>query len=239
MPNSYFRFKQFTVQQEKCAMKVCTDSCLFGAWTANYLYKSDNKINNILDIGSGTGLLSLMLAQQLPTATIDAIEIDEAAALQTEENFAQSPWKERLHIYRESAQNFASKKYNFIICNPPFYRNDLQSSNQSKNTAHHNTGLTLIELMIAIKRLLKDDGNFAILLPYHRTKEIEKLAMEAGFILHRKTVIKQTEQHDYFRSMMIFSTGKKDLIQDEIAIKNKDQYTPAFIDLLKDYYLYL
>ena len=222
-------------------MKVCTDSCLFGAWTANWLSKNFNQTRHILDIGAGTGLLSLMLAQKLKNAKIDAIEINEEAALKANENFDASPWKNRLQIYQNRVQNFHSNiKYDVIICNPPFYENDLRSTDKTKNTAHHSTELSLPELIIAIKRLLNDDGHFTVLLPYHRSSEMETLALAARFFLQQKTSVKQTERHKYFRSMLHFSQQKAVCLEDEIAIKNSnDCYTETFVYLLKDYYLNL
>lgn len=222
-------------------MKVCTDSCLFGAWAAHWLSKNSTQLKRILDIGSGTGLLSLMLAQQLPLIKIDAVELNADAALQAGENLTSSPWHGRLYIHQTRIQNFYSNcKYDFIICNPPFYRSNLQSGDETKNAAHHSTELSLQELMIAIQRWLTDDGCFALLLPHYRVNEIEKLASAAGFFLHKKTLVKQTEQHQYFRSMMLFSTKEGLCSADEIVIKNSlNQYTGAFRFLLKDYYLHL
>ncbi|MDQ2752894.1 MAG: methyltransferase, partial [Bacteroidota bacterium] len=170
MPNTYFQFKQFIVHQEKSAMKVCTDSCLFGAWAANHLCNTNKNVNRILDVGAGTGLLSLMLAQQCD-AIIDAVETDGSSANEANENFLQSSWQERLHCYEKRIQDFYAKEtYDFIICNPPFYEKDLLGKNKPNNVAHHNAGLILRELITAVKRLLNEEGSFAILLPYHRTK---------------------------------------------------------------------
>ena len=221
-------------------MKVCTDSCLFGAWVTDEISKQTYP-STILDIGAGTGLLSLMLAQKYSNTNIDAVEPDAPSAQQARDNFALSAWKGRLQVYECCIQDFtAEKKYDFIICNPPFYKNDLVSRDKARNLAHHNTGLRLHELINSIKTLLFAEGSFAILLPYHRTKEFELLANEALYFVNKKALVKQTEQHSYFRSMLIFSRVKKAAVQEEIFIKNKgDQYSPAFIFLLQNYYLRL
>ncbi len=220
-------------------MKVCTDSCLFGAWAADYLGKNKS-IKRILDIGTGTGLLSLMLAQQCD-ANIDAVEIDNSSANEAKQNFLLSPWQERLHCYEEKIQDFSpNEKYDFIISNPPFYENDLLGKNKNRNVAHHNAGLTLGELIIAIKRLLNDEGSFAILLPYHRTKEVEKMAKEEDFFVQKQSFVKQTINHSFFRSINLFSKEKHSVVQSEICIKNENNhYTKEFIFLLKEYYLHL
>lgn len=238
MPNDYFQFKQFLIRQDKCAMKVCTDACLFGAWTA---HSSQLMACSVLDIGCGTGLL-LMLAQKLPDAVFDAVEIDEAAAEQAKENFDTSLWKERLNIYHTSIQQFAdaaNKKYDIIISNPPFYENDLRSNNTKRNLALHSSDLKLEELINIADLLLNNDGDFFVLLPYRRTKKFEVL-IERRFFIKEKVFIKQTPKHNYFRSMFWLTKRTTSLEQSEIIIMNEDgKYTTEFIELLKDYYLYL
>jgi len=241
MSNNYFQFKQFTVQQEHCAMKVCTDACLFGAWVADKIKSENSKVKSVLDVGTGTGLLSLMLAQQTD-AIIDAVEIDEAAALQAGQNFDTSPWKERLNIYNSSIQELdqqTTQQYDLIISNPPFFENDLKGDNAKKNIALHSSELSLDELSNAIDAHLKEDGSFAVLLPYHRTVYFEKLA-GLKYVLQEKVLVKQTSKHNYFRSMLLFGSTKTKIKEGEIIIREEDeQYSEAFITLLKDYYLNL
>ncbi len=220
-------------------MKVTTDGCLFGAWAAiNY---QPSTINYILDIGCGTGLLSLMLAQK-NKAIIDAVEIDEPAATQAQQNFAASPWANRLQVYNKSIQQFCqepTKQYDFIITNPPFFNNDLKSGNAKRNMALHSSVLSLEELLIAIQKLLIPTGKFAILLPYHRLDFFVELASNAGFYLHKKTVVKQTPKHPNFRAMLLLGYQAKSTQETEIIIKMEDEYTQDFIVLLEDYYLTL
>ncbi len=238
MPNNYFQFKQFTVQQDKCAMKVCTDACLFGAWAADLLQQKN--ISDILDIGAGTGLLSLLLAQKT-AATITAVEIDKPAFEQAAENFIQSPWKDHLYIYNTDIVTYSpGKKYDVIISNPPFFEDDLKSPRQNKNAAKHDSTLTLDVLCSKVKQLLTEDGYFAVLLPFHRSGYFIAKAEQHELYCKEKVLVKQTQLHSCFRSMLLFSSTKQTVTKKEIVIKdNYGDYTTAFTDLLRDYYLYL
>ena len=241
MSNQYFQFKQFTVYQDKSAMKVCTDSCLFGAWVANYLREINLDPGHLLDIGTGTGLLSLMLAQHT-TGQIDAVEIDRPAFEQASENFSKSLWYNRLNGFNLSIQEFARKKnasYDFIICNPPFFENNLISGNQSKNLALHSSALKLEELLVLIKGLLNAEGRFALLIPHSRAEELIKSANKTGFFPEKVTHVKQSLQHGYFRSMICFATKANNYLQEEIVIKSDQQYSSEFQQLLHPYYLHL
>jgi tRNA1Val (adenine37-N6)-methyltransferase len=143
MPNPYFRFKQFTVYHDRTAMKVTTDACLFGAWSSEIINKGLFAKDNALEIGAGTGLLSLMVAQK-NNITIDAVEIDASASQQAAENIVASPWKERISIHHSDILRFDNhKKYDCIFSNPPFYENEIDSINDKKNLAHHGLGLKL------------------------------------------------------------------------------------------------
>ncbi len=240
MPNTYFSFKEFTVHQDKCAMKVCTDACLFGAWTANFLFKNNMQLASMLDIGTGTGLLSLMLAQKV-NANIDALEIDEDAAMQARQNFQDSPWNEQLKLYNIPVQDFKTEnKYDLIISNPPFFINDLKSEDEKRNKALHTTTLNYNELVGAVKNLLADDGFFAVLLPFSNAVSFIEIAETQKLYLHRKIDLRQTERHTFFRSVLVFSNLKKKIqMNAEITIKNGADYTKEFAQLLSDYYLKL
>lgn len=220
-------------------MKVCTDACLFGAVSAAAMAEMNDIA--VLDIGAGTGLLSLMTAQKNNTAIIDAVEVDEAAATQATENFVASPWKDKLTVHHTAVQQFtAAHSFGFIISNPPFFENDLRSDDGKRNLALHSAALSLEELLDNIDRLLATDGTFGVLLPYHRSNYFEKLAVAKGFHPTQKTLVKQTPKHGYFRSILFFSKIETATSSNEITIRDADNnYSHAFTQLLKDYYLYL
>ena len=225
-------------------MKVTTDGCLFGAWVAERIKNEKLIINNSLDIGTGTGLLSLMLAQKNPNLTIDAIEIDKEAAEQATENIASSPWKERIKVHCCNAKELQSNSlYDLIISNPPFYENELKSVKSQKNIAHHSDELLLKDLLAIIKKSMSPDGVFCLLLPYKRNAEAKVLLNEAGLRITQMTFVRQSTNHDFFRIMLIGKIATEEPTEtmiDEISIKDDTgQYTLAFTNLLKEYYLHL
>ena len=243
MSNSFFRFKQFIIHQDKCAMKVTTDACLFGAWVAENIRNSELKAVNALDIGCGTGLLSLMLAQKCDM-DIDAVEIDEETSLQAIENEEACPFKNAISIINTDIRNYrAEKKYDIIISNPPFYENELKSDSSKKNTAHHSYNLTLDDVLLSIKKNLSKDGLFFLLVPFKRESEIRSLVRESEMKIIQITLVRQSVNHDYFRVMLMGKNDNEDsteIIFDEISIcDDKQQYTEEFVELLEDYYLYL
>lgn len=218
-------------------MKVCTDACLFGAWIAERL--SGRK--NVLDIGTGTGLLSLLYVQKNPASLIDAVEIDPLAAEQAQENFNTSPWNDRLTLYPGSIQEFsADKKYDLILTNPPFFENDLRSPLAARNNAMHDTSLTLEELGYNISRLISPQGIAALLLPYHRIAYAITMMNTVGLQLTSQVLVKQTPANNYFRGILCFSDKTVNKIEEEvIVIKDEsNNYTEEFARLLKEYYLY-
>ncbi len=219
-------------------MKVCTDACILGAWAGEKL-KTELPAPSILDIGTGTGLLSLMIAQKT-AALIDAIEVDGITYEQASENFKRSPWSEHLQPLHADAKHYSpKKKYGFIISNPPFYEDDLLSAAAGKNVAKHDKALKLDELILVIKRNLHSAGNFAVLLPYHRINYFEDIAYQNHFFCQEKLLIKQTYKHDYFRGILWFSQTRIKQTTNELIIKNNENYSEEFILLMKDYYLNL
>lgn len=236
MGNSYFQFKKFIIHQDKTAMKVCTDACLFGAYLSKYL-----SAERVLDIGAGTGLLDLMYMQNNLTAELTTIEIEEDAYRQATENFEKTDWKNNITIENIALQQYKpEKKFDLILSNPPFFDNDLKSAMNARNTAMHSTQLSLDDIFYFARKHTEEYGKLALLIPFHRTEETEKIAANNSFFLTEKILVKQTTKHGYFRSILIFSRQQSELTITEIAIKNdENQYTPDFVALLKDYYLFL
>jgi tRNA1Val (adenine37-N6)-methyltransferase len=240
--NNYFQFKQFTVQQEFCAMKVCTDACLFGAWVAQQIHQLVPHKPRVLDIGAGTGLLSLMLAQASVEAHIDAVELEPKAAQQATQNFQEAVFKDRLHLIHKNILEFSTAlPYDLIISNPPFYENDLKSNQPDKNAAKHADELTLAVLLEKAVQLLSPGGMLALLLPFHRLVEAEERMRELGYYAKKKALVYQTLKHPTpFRAMWVFANTVEQTETKNIWIKNdQQQYTEAFIRLLQPYYLKL
>lgn len=219
-------------------MKVTTDACLFGAWTADRL-KEDFAIKNILDIGSGTGLLSLMLAQRT-AATIDGIEIQENDFNQSIQNISASPWTSRIQIFSADVKKFPfDKKYDAVISNPPFYENDLKGDLKNKNIAHHNDGLKLQELLHLIQLQLAPAGKFFILLPAKRKNDLHELLGKTSLFVNHITYVQQTEKHSSFRMMVEGSSMQNVITESNIIIKDAEKYSTWFAKLLQPYYLHL
>jgi tRNA1Val (adenine37-N6)-methyltransferase len=222
-------------------MKVCTDACLFGAWMNEVIARNGFSLSNAFDIGTGTGLLSLMIAQE-NDVDIDAIEINENAANQAIQNVVASPWKNKIHIHNQSLQEFApQKKYDFIFSNPPFFENDLTSSDKNKNAAKHDSTLTLDVLIDFIKNNLAETGFAAVLLPFHRTTYIETILEKQSLFILEKMLVRQSVSHSFFRTMIFFTNTKGESSEvKEMSIHDESRnYTEAFGKLLSRYYLAL
>jgi tRNA1Val (adenine37-N6)-methyltransferase len=227
-------------------MKVTTDACLFGAWLTEEIKNEKLIIDCCLDIGTGTGLLSLMLVQQNPFLKVDALEIDKEAAGQAEENVIASPGQENIKVINADARSFGfEKKYDCIFSNPPFYENELKSTDEKKNQAHHGNDLKLEELIFVIKQNLNTDGIFLLLLPYKRNEEIKNMLNDQQFHISKICFVRQSTRHDYFRIMLKGKLNTKNGAETEtetgeISVwDDQQQYTPRFKDLLKAYYLNL
>jgi tRNA1Val (adenine37-N6)-methyltransferase len=235
--NSYFKFKQFTINQDKSAMKVCTDACVFGAW-ANI-----ENAERILDIGAGTGLLSLMVAQRNETAKISAVELDEEAFIQATENVEDSPFYSQIEVFNTAIQDFlAEEKFDCIITNPPFFQSDLKSPDAKINLAHHADSLSFDDLLFAVKRLLQPNGIWNILLPVEEGLVLQALTEKSGWVLYRELTLYHQKGKKPFRKLMSFQYGEMAdnmPLNSDLFIYEEDgkTYHPEFRKLLKDFYL--
>lgn len=240
MPNPYFRFKQFTVFQDRCAMKVSTDACIFGAWMAGILKDRVPVDGRILDIGTGTGLLTLMIAQQSP-AFITGVDIQETDVRQAAANMAASPWSDRLRALPGDINDLTfSHAFDAIVVNPPFFENDLQGPTPNRNLARHGDTLTFTQLLKILSRDLTPTGLAGVLIPDHRLEAFLKEAQAND--LHPKEVVHlhPTSTHPPFRSMIWLQRQKPgDPILQNWIIRHGEAYGPECHELLKDYYLYL
>lgn len=224
-------------------MKVCTDACLFGALVAGDILSYTQTKNDLqcLDIGTGTGLLSLMTAQKNNNIRIDAVEIDRPAAEQAADNIAASPWANRIQVFNEDILHFVpDKPYDYIFSNPPFFENDLKTVVDAKNKARHDTSMSLLNLLAVAGNLLTPAGSFAVLLPYSRVEYFTAASKKMGLHLTQQVLVKQTGKHDFFRGVLFFEREETETRYSEIIIKDTEQvYSPAFAEALNDYYLFL
>lgn len=234
MANSYFQFKQFRVEQLQCAMKVSTDACIQGAWTP-----IEPQVKNVLDIGAGTGLLSLMLAQRNAHIQIDAIEIDEHAAMQAADNFSSSLWKERLNLIHGDAKHYSfGKKYDLIICNPPFFKNSLLGEDEKRNHARHSIHFSLEDLMNVIDENSSDDGYASVLLPVAEQKEWIRLLNENNHSVTKQLNIYPAINKPANRIVSIGSRKSSFVYDEELFIRDdKNDYHSAFELLMRPFYL--
>lgn len=220
-------------------MKVTTDACLFGAWVAEELRMAEQEPKRILDIGAGTGLLSLMLSQVTQISKIDSVEINHNSFKEATQNYLKNPWSDRLNCYNSSIQHFKpTDQYDLIICNPPFFKNSLKGKKDHKNQAIHAEDLTMNDLINSIDNFLKDDGAFYLLYPEQEMKMFTEKALSAGIYLNRIVNVRNKKDSQIIRMMAIFTREKAQIQYQELIIKEGDnRYTAESWNLLKDYYL--
>ncbi|CAH8284847.1 tRNA1Val (adenine37-N6)-methyltransferase [Mariniflexile fucanivorans] len=236
MSSKPFKFKQFTVNQEQCAMKIGTDGVLLGAWASI----KQNPFS-VLDIGAGTGIISLMLAQRCNAEIIDALEIDDDAYEQCVDNFEASPWGDRLFCYHAALEEFVDEiddTYDLIVSNPPFYSEDFKSENQKRDVARFNDALPFNHLIESVSKLLSEDGTFSVIIP--SKEETTFIEMASVFNLFPNSIlhVKGNPTSEIKRSLMEFSFRESDVKKEMLIIETgRHEYTENYINLTKDFYL--
>ncbi|MBP4138727.1 tRNA1(Val) (adenine(37)-N6)-methyltransferase [Flavobacterium geliluteum] len=232
-----FQFKQFIVNQDRCAMKVGTDGVLLGAWAPVH-----HQPFSVLDIGAGTGIIALMLAQRTHAEQIDALEIDEEAYEQAVENFENSPWGDRLFCFHAGLDEFIAEpedEYDLIVSNPPFYSEDFKTENEQRDLARFQDAMPFEELVEAADLLLSENGIFAVILPFKEEENFIALAKEFELYPLKITRVKGNLTSPVKRSLLAF--GRDDIQEieiDELTIETERHiYTPEYIELTKDFYL--
>ncbi|WCO01366.1 tRNA1(Val) (adenine(37)-N6)-methyltransferase [Psychroserpens ponticola] len=234
--NKPFQFKQFSVNQNQCAMKIGTDGVLLGSWTS-----IETNPFSVLDIGAGTGILSLMLAQRSHAQVIEAIEIDDSAYEQCVDNFEQSPWNDRLFCYHASLEEFAEEiedKYDLIICNPPFYAEDYRTENSQRDLARFQDAMPFEHILESVLTLLDQDGIFSVVIPYSEETKFIALASKISLFPKRITQVKGSPSSETKRSLLEFSFLQTNTEISELIIEtSRHNYTEDYINLTKDFYL--
>ena len=233
MPNPYFAFKQFTVRHDRCAMKVGTDGVLLGAWT------DLSHSRRILDIGTGTGLIALMLAQRCMDARITAIDLDSAAVEQAQENIQASPWKDRTEALQQDICTYhPNGTFDTIVSNPPYFIDSLKCPDGQRSTARHTDTLDADRLIGKVSELLTSDGQFSIILPAEQTEDLIRVASEKGLHPSRQTWVITRPGLSPKRILMEFRKTPVTLQPDELVIElERHVYSEEYIALTQEFYL--
>ena len=229
MANDYFQFQQFTVHQGRCAMKVGTDGTLLGAWSRGG--------QTVLDIGTGTGLVALMMAQRFPEAHVTGIDIDPEAVEQAKENVGASPFR-NIGIMEADARAFVGGPFEAIVCNPPFFTDSLACPDAQRTLARHTTSLTYRDLMASAWRLLADVGEFSVIIPFDCKSRLENEAALAGFFLSRECAVKTTPLKQPRRYLLAFRKHSCEFERTENVIEtNPNERSAWYRELTKEFYL--
>lgn len=235
MSNNFFRFKQFTVFQDCCAMKVGTDGVLLGAWAEAF------KCNNVLDVGTGTGLIALMIAQRNTNATIDAIDIDEGCVMQAKRNVFESPFSNRVDVQKSSFQDFAARndnKYDLIVSNPPYFHNSLKSPNLHRNYARHTDSLSFYEIISEGVSLLTESGCISLILPYEFKTSVLMHAKTVGLFAKRITNVFPLPHKPAKRFLIEFGMSDTECVEDNLIVElSRHKYTDEYNALTNEFYL--
>ncbi|WP_372751761.1 tRNA1(Val) (adenine(37)-N6)-methyltransferase [Labilibaculum sp.] len=237
MANNYFDFKQFRINQEGSAMKVGTDGVLLGAWT------DISQAKHILDLGTGSGLIAIMIAQRSQSEVmIDAVEIESSSYEQAVDNFTKCRWSSRLNAFHSSFQDFSltnQQKYDLIVSNPPYFLNGLKAKNESRTQARHADHLPFEELLSGALAQLSESGTLSLILPVDEGEYFVRLARLTGFYLKRKCAVLPNPGKSAKRFLLEFALQKCEPEYSELVVENGQRhvYSPAYIELTKEFYL--
>ena len=234
---SEFNFKQFTIKQDRCAMKIGTDGVLLGAWSP-----IPDNCYSVLDIGTGTGIIALMIAQRSNANQIDALEIDESAYEQATENFENTPWSDRLFCFHAGLDELIDEpedEYDLIISNPPFYTENFKTENDQRDLARFEDAMPFEMLVEAADLLLSENGIFSVIIPFKEEERFIDLCAEYEFYPVKATRVKGSHKTPIVRSLLAFKRHELSvLVADELVIEtSRHQYTDEYIELTKDFYL--
>ncbi len=230
MPNAYFRFKQFTVYQDRCALKVGTDGVLLGAWTR---YAG---VRGVLDIGTGTGVVALIAAQRCTQAVLHAVELDPASARQARENAQASPWQGRITVHEADIRAWRpAQEFDLVLCNPPFYKGHSSPQDSRMATAKHEGSLTLEALFAVVRKCSTAEGRMSMVVPADRWKEVLTVAASHGFVPARYCAVCYRAGKPPKRMLAEFSRNGGAAVREELTVQDTEgRFTPEYRALLSD-----
>lgn len=233
-----FFFKQFAIHQDRCAMKVGTDGVLLGAWA------DIDGAETALDVGTGSGIIAIMLGQRNPNVVIHGVEVDQEAFEQARENMQNAPWADRLEVFHISIQDFAKieqSQYDLIVSNPPFFTGGTFSSNQDKTSVRHTVKLPHGDLLAAARSLLKENGKFCVILPFIEGLRFQELAESYNLYCSKIMEIQPKKDKTTERLLMQFEKSRKPIVRESLVIQHKgvNEWTEAYIALTGAFYLYM
>ncbi|HEX6889824.1 MAG TPA: methyltransferase [Chryseolinea sp.] len=231
---TYFHFKQFSIRHDRCAMKVGTDAVLLGSWV------NVSNAEKILDIGTGSGVIALMLAQRTSSSTrLESVEIEKNSAEQATDNVANSPWSSRIGVHQVAVQNyFPETRFDLIVTNPPYFNNSLKPQHHGRHQVRHTSSLTYEELLSAVLRLLTSDGRFNLILPYEEAMIFTELASRHHLCCNRRYHFKTRREKSVERTLLEFSTNNHWVDEGEILLYDEGlDWSSSYRRLISDFYI--
>ena len=230
---TYFHFKQFSVRHDRCAMKVGTDAVLLGAWV------DVSGVENVLDVGTGCGVIALMAAQRTTDSVkIESVEIEKSAADQASENFRNSPWSSRIVVHQLAAQDyFPAVRFDLIVTNPPYFNKSLEPPDKVRHQVRHTASLSYEQLLSTVTRLLTSQGRFDVILPYQEGIIFSELAVRHGLFCKRRYQFRTRKEKALERTLLEFTTHACNVDEGEILLYENDlEWSTSYRSLISDFY---